>query len=139
MTGIDDAVTVVIDSNGQLGTVSSSRRYKEDINEMGEASERLLSLNPVTFHYKQAYENGEQPVEYGLIAEEVAQVFPELVVFNENNQPETVKYRLLSSLLLNEMQKQSSELRSLSGQVAEIEDLKAQVAELSQMMRRMSD
>lgn len=145
-TGAADALTVVIDSNGQLGTVSSSRRYKEEINEMGDASARLLSLNPVTFRYRQAYENGEQPVEYGLIAEEVAQVFPELVVFNENNQPETVKYRLLSSLLLNELQKQNSELRRqesqlqlLSGQVAEIEDLQEQMADLSQLIERMTD
>jgi hypothetical protein len=98
-----------------------------------------LQLRPVTFRYKEAYANGGTPDEFGLIAEEVAQVFPELVVFNEDNQPETVKYRLLSSLLLNELQKQSAELRSLSGQVAEIEDLKAQVANLNQMMRRMSD
>jgi hypothetical protein len=132
-------VNVVIDANGQLGTVSSSARYKEDVNDMGAASERLLQLRPVTFQYKEAYASGETPQEYGLIAEEVAQVFPELVVFNEDDQPETVKYRLLSSLLLNELQKQSAELRSLSGQVAEIEDLKAQVANLNQMMRRMSD
>ena len=137
-TGINDAVTVVIDSNGQLGTVNSSARYKEDINAMGDASKRLLNLNPVTFHYKQAYANGEKPVEFGLIAEEVAQVFPELVVFDEDNQPQTVKYRLLSSLLLNELQKQNRELESLSGQVAEIEDLKTQVAELNQLMRKMA-
>ena len=139
MTGINDAVTVVIDSNGQLGTVSSSARYKEDINDMGAASERLLQLRPVTFQYKEAYANGATPQEFGLIAEEVAQVFPELVIMNEDNQPETVKYRLLSSLLLNELQKQSSELQTLSGQVAEIEDLKVQVAELSQLVGRLSD
>lgn len=132
-------VNVVVDANGQLGTVSSSARYKEDVNDIGGASDRLLQLRPVTFQYKEAYASGETSKEFGLIAEEVAQVFPELVVFNENNQPETVKYRLLSSLLLNEVQKQNSELRSLSGQVAEIEELKAQVAELSQMIRRVSN
>jgi hypothetical protein len=137
-TDINDAVTVVIDSNGQLGTVNSSARYKEDISAMGDASERLLSLNPVTFHYKEAYANGEKPVEYGLIAEEVAQVFPELVVFDQDNQPQTVKYRLLSSLLLNELQKQNRELESLSGQVAEIEDLKMQIAELDQLIQKMT-
>jgi hypothetical protein len=136
-TGINDAVTVVIDSNGQLGTVNSSARYKDDINAMGDASERLLGLNPVTFHYKQAYANGEKPVEYGLIAEEVAHVFPELVVFDEDNQPQTVKYRLLSSLLLNELQKQNLELESLSGQIAEIEDLKKRITELDQLMQKM--
>lgn len=131
---VADAVAVVIDSNGQLGTVSSSRRYKEDINDMGSASDRLLQLHPVTFRYKESYASGEQPLDYGLIAEEVAEVFPELVVFNDENQPETVKYRLLSSLLLNELQKQHSEL---SGQVAEIAELKDQLTELSQLVNQM--
>lgn len=131
MTGIPDAVTVLIDSNGQLGTVNSSARYKQDISAMGDASERLLSLTPVTFHYKQAYANGEKPVEYGLIAEQVAQVFPELVVFDEDNQPRTVKYRLLSTLLLNELQKQDRQLLSLTGQVAELNELVRRVAELN--------
>ena len=133
MTGIPDAVTVLIDSNGQLGTVNSSARYKEDISAMGDASERLLSLTPVTFHYKQAYANGEKPVEYGLIAEQVAQVFPELVVFDEDNQPRTVKYRLLSTLLLNELQKQDRQLLSLTGQVAELNELVQRMAELNGM------
>ena len=131
MTGIPDAVTVLIDSNGQLGTVNSSARYKQDISAMGDASERLLSLTPVTFHYKQAYANGEKPVEYGLIAEQVAQVFPELVVFDEDNQPRTVKYRLLSTLLLNELQKQDRQLLSLTGQVAELNELVPRVAEFN--------
>ena len=134
-TGINDAVNVVIDSNGQLGTISSSRRYKEDINDMGSASDRLLQLHPVTFRYKESYANGEQPMDFGLIAEEVAEVFPDLVVFNAEGQPETVKYRLLSSLLLNEVQKQHS---TLSGQVAEIDGLKDQLAELRQQVSRIA-
>lgn len=137
-TDVADAVTVVIDSNGQLGTISSSRRYKQDINEMGSASDRLLQLHPVTFRYKDTYANGEQPMDFGLIAEEVAEVFPELVVFNAENQPETVKYRLLSSLLLNEMQKQNSELKDLSGQVAEIDELKERLTELSELVDRLA-
>jgi hypothetical protein len=132
-TDINDAVGVVIDSDGQLGTISSSRRYKEDINDMGSSSDRLLQLHPVTFRYKGTYANGEQPLDYGLIAEEVAEVFPELVVFNEENQPETVKYRLLSSLLLNELQKQHSRL---SGQGAEIDELKDQLTALSRLVSR---
>ena len=152
-TGNADAVAVVIDSNGQLGTISSSRRYKEDISDMGSASDRLLQLHPVTFRYKDAYTDGERPLDYGLIAEEVAEVFPELVVFNKDNQPETVKYRLLSSLLLNELQKQNAELkhqyhvneaqqkqlRSLSGQVAEIPDLKRQLADLGDLVNKITN
>ena len=152
-TGNADAVAVVIDSNGQLGTISSSRRYKEDISDMGSASDRLLQLHPVTFRYKDAYTDGERPLDYGLIAEEVAEVFPELVVFNKDDQPETVKYRLLSSLLLNELQKQNAELkhqyhvneaqqkqlRSLSGQVAEIPDLKRQLADLGDLVNKITN
>jgi len=134
-TGLADAITVVIDSNGQLGTVSSSHRYKEEINDMGEASGRLLDLKPVTFRYKEGRENGDRPLEYGLIAEEVAEVFPDLVVFNSEGQPETVKYRLLSSLLLNELQKQHEQL---NGQVAEINGLKDQLTELSVIVSQMA-
>ena len=144
-TGNSDTVSVVIDSAGQLGTVSSSRRFKEDIQDMGNTSDRLLQLRPVTFRYKEAYENGEKPLDYGLIAEEVAEVFPELVVYNEKRQPDTVKYRLLSSMLLNELQKehqmneqQAVQLASITDQYAEISELKAQVAELNQLVQQMA-
>ena len=138
-TGVADAVNVVIDSSGQLGTVSSSRRYKEDIQDMGEVSGRLLDLRPVTFRYKEAYENGEKPLDYGLIAEEVAEVFPELVVYNEEGQPETVKYRLLSSMLLNELQKQYQVNNQQDIQLAEVVELRAQVAEMSQLKAQVAE
>jgi hypothetical protein len=105
-TGASDAVEVLIDSNGQLGTISSSRRYKQDITDMGDASSRLLRLRPVTFRYKKPFKDGSKPIQYGLVAEEVAQVFPELAVFNAKGQPETVKYHLLAPLLLNEFLKE---------------------------------
>jgi hypothetical protein len=73
---------VLVDSNGQLGTVSSSRRLKYDIQNMGEASGDLLKLRPVTFRYKQAQDDGSHPLQYGLIAEEVADVYPGLVQWN---------------------------------------------------------
>ena len=118
LTGLG-AVQVLIDSTGQLGTISSSRRYKEDIADMGEASARLHALRPVTFHYKAPYANGEKPVQFGLIAEEVAEVFPELAVFNKEGQPETVKYQDLTPLLLNEVQKVTVEKDELKRQLAE--------------------
>jgi uncharacterized coiled-coil protein SlyX len=105
-TGQNNGAEVFIDGNGQLGTISSSRRYKEDINDMGDASARLLELRPVTFHYKKPYDDGTKPIQYGLIAEEVAKVFPELTVYNEQGKPESVKYYLLGALLLNEFQKE---------------------------------
>ena len=105
-TGVANAVTVMVDSEGQLGTVSSSRRYKQNIRPMKDfgVSERISQLRPVTFEYKQAQNGDEHPVQFGLIAEEVAKVFPELAVFNKDGQPETVKYHLLAPMLLNEMQ-----------------------------------
>jgi hypothetical protein len=152
---------VVVDVNGQLGTVSSSRRYKEDIQIMGEASDRLLQLRPVTFHYKKADAAGEKPLQFGLIAEEVAAVMPELVVNNKDGQPETVAYHLLPALLLNELQKehrlnleqtaqlgaqrerilaqqrqideQKSQLVSMQRKTAEIDDVKAKLQDLQRL------
>jgi trimeric autotransporter adhesin len=75
---------------------------------MADASERLLKLRPVTFRYKQPNARGAKPIPYGLIAEEVAEVFPELVLLNKDGQPETVAYHVLPALLLNEYQKEHS-------------------------------
>jgi hypothetical protein len=104
-TGLPGAA-VVVDANGQLGTMSSSRRFKDDINDMGDASSDLMKLRPVTFRYKQAQEDGSQPLQYGLVAEEVAQVNPGLVQFDKDGQPQTVLYHVLPSRLLNEAQKE---------------------------------
>jgi uncharacterized coiled-coil protein SlyX len=108
----------MIDSNGNLGTVNSSRRFKEDITDMGDASARILRLRPVTFRYKKPYDNGGKPIQYGLIAEEVAQVFPELTVFDAKGQPETVKYHLLATLLLNEFIKAHDRLEAQGQTIA---------------------
>ncbi len=99
-TGNAHAISVLIDSAGRLGTQSSSRRFKKGIRDMGDLTERLLELRPVVFRYKQEQEveSGEVPLEYGLIAEEVAEVFPDLVVYDEEGEPFTVKYYLLSSM-----------------------------------------
>jgi hypothetical protein len=72
---------------------------------MGELTDRLLALRPVVFRYKPEVQAGERPLEYGLIAEEVAEVFPELVVHDDEGKPFTVKYHLLAAMLLNELQK----------------------------------
>jgi len=117
-TGYPDAVPVLIDSSGQLGTVSSSRRYKEDIQDMGDTSSGLLRLRPVTFRYKKPFSDGSQPIQYGLIAEEVAEVYPDLVARSADGQIETVKYQLLDSMLLNELQKQNATIATLKEQIA---------------------
>jgi hypothetical protein len=123
---VNDAVPVVIDPNGQLGTVSSSRRFKEDIHDMGDASSRLFKLHPVTFRYTQSYANGSKPIQFGLIAEEVAEAFPELAVRNAHGEVETVHYETLNVLLLNELQKQKA-------------DLDRQQTEMQQQQRRIDE
>jgi hypothetical protein len=108
-----NAVPVVIDSAGQLGTISSSLRFKEDVRDMADASQRLLKLRPVTFRYTQAYIDGAKPIQYGLIAEEVADVFPELAVRDAAGHVETVHYETLNVLLVNEVQKQQRRIDAL--------------------------
>ena len=126
-TVANNAPVLINTSTHQLGTMVSSRRYKEDIADMGEASAKIQALRPVTFRYKKPYANGEKPVQFGLIAEEVAEVFPELCVRNVDGQPETVKYQDLTPLLLNEVQKQQ---RRADAKDAEIGELKKRLAEL---------
>src|SRR5439155_917122 len=97
-----NAVPVVIDSAGQLGTVSSSRRFKDEIKPMDSSSEAILGLKPVTFHYKSDTQNTPQ---FGLIAEEVAKANPDLVVRNDNGEIYTVRYEAVNAMLLNEFLK----------------------------------
>ena len=120
-TGNNDAVNVVIDSDGQLGTVSSSRRFKKEIKPMDTASEAILALKPVTFHYKSDETNRS---EFGLIAEEVAEINPDLVVRDENGEIYTVRYEAVNAMLLNEFLK---EHRTVQEQKATISQLKTMV------------
>jgi len=119
-TGMNDAVNVVVDSNGQLGTISSSRDTKDDIADMSDASAGLRQLRPVTFHYKADQAAGGPRLQYGLIAEEVASVYPGMVAIKDGK-PETVMYQYLAPMLLNEYQKQQ---RTIEAQRAEIAELK---------------
>jgi hypothetical protein len=126
-TGMPGALSVVVDSKGQLGTISSSLRYKDDIHDMGPASSGLLRLRPVTFRYRQPYADGSKPMDYGLIAEEVAEVYPDLVVRDADGQVETVQYYKLVPMLLNELKKQYGEVQS---QGRRLRDLEARLAAL---------
>ena len=98
-----DAMPVLIDSAGQLGTMSSSKRFKKAIKPMDTASEAILALKPVTFHYKSDKTNRS---EFGLIAEEVAEINPDLVVRDENGEIYTVRYEAVNAMLLNEFLKE---------------------------------
>jgi hypothetical protein len=136
-------VNVVIDSNGQLGTQSSSRRFKEDIEDMGDASSGLLRLRPVTFRYRQPYADGSKPLDYGLIAEEVAEVYPDLAVKGADGEIETVQYQKLNTMLLNEVQKQHQEARQQRRRIEEQQDelraLKARLADLEGTLEKLAN
>lgn len=131
-TGVNDAVAVVIDSSGQLGTVSSSRRFKDDIADMGEASAGLMDLRPVTFTYKSDSDPSGRRRQYGLVAEEVAAVYPGLVARSPDGQAETVLYQFLPPMLLNEIQKQQRTIEAqasvIASQAARLEFVEAELA-----------
>jgi predicted ribosome quality control (RQC) complex YloA/Tae2 family protein len=111
-----NAVPVVIDSAGQLGTASSSRRFKNEIKPMDKASEAILALKPVTFHYKS--DNTRTP-QFGLIAEEVAKVNPDLIVRDENGEIYTVRYEAVNAMLLNEFLKEHRKVEALQTSFAQ--------------------
>jgi hypothetical protein len=124
-------VEVFVNSSGQLGTVLSSRRFKRDIKDMGGVSEKLMQLRPVTFRYNNAAEHGPHARQYGLIAEEVAKVYPDLVQYDKAGKPFTVYYHLLTPMLLNEFQKEHQRNAEQQGQIASLKSKLAAV-ELAQ-------
>ena len=115
-TANDDAIPVVIDSAGQLGNASSSARFKTEIKPMDEASEAVLALTPVTFHYKNS---SKATLQFGLIAEEVAKVNPDLVVRDKNGDIYTVRYDAVNAMLLNEFLKEHRKVEKLEATVAQ--------------------
>jgi len=125
VTGTD----VVVNASGRLGIVMSSARYKHDVHSMGEASEGLARLRPVAFRYNDDNQGLRQ---YGLIAEEVEQVYPELVTRGADGKVNSVRYYMLTPLLLNELQKQIKE----NAQQSEL--LRRQSAEIRNMAARMA-
>jgi hypothetical protein len=123
---------VYITSAGKLGVLASSERYKTAVSPMGDTSEKLQQLRPVTFHLKTEPHGALQ---YGLIAEEVNRVYPDLVIRNEAGAVQGVRYDELAPLLLNELQKQQSRMalqaQQLLAQDRELRQLKQQVAQLA--------
>jgi hypothetical protein len=134
-TSFNNAIPVLIDTNGQLGTLSSSRTVKQDIRDMGEASTVLAKLRPVTFHYKS---HPDSPLQYGLIAEEVAEVAPDLAVRGPDGKIETVYYQDLPPMLLNEYQKQqhtiAAQQRVIEAQRDRLEALERRLSRLESKM-----
>jgi hypothetical protein len=128
-------LAVVIGSNGELGAVSSSERFKTAIEPMGSNTEKLQQLRPVTFRYKI---DPQGTLRYGLIAEEVAKVYPELVVRDKNDRIDGVRYDELAPMLLNEMQREHTQLTAkIDSQAEDIRNLKQQVAKVNELQQRL--
>jgi predicted ribosome quality control (RQC) complex YloA/Tae2 family protein len=134
---------VIVSADGQLGTVASSERFKKDIATMEKTSEAILSLRPVTFHYKTDIKGTPQ---FGLIAEEVAKVNPALVLPDRDGKPFTVRYDAVNAMLLNEFLKEHRKVENLKNdfqatvaqQQKEIEALTATVKEQAAQIQKVS-
>ncbi|MGC1320747.1 MAG: tail fiber domain-containing protein [Candidatus Udaeobacter sp.] len=134
-TAIPDAIPVVIDSVGQLGTMSSSVRFKKEIKPMEKDSEAILSLKPVTFHYKSDTKGMPQ---FGLIAEEVAKVNPDLVVRDNDGEIYTVRYEAVNAMLLNEFLKEHRKVEKLEAALRTVnERLAKQAAEIQKVSAQL--
>jgi len=125
-SSVASARAVYVNSNNKIGTLVSSRRFKDEIKPMDKASETILALKPVTFHYKKEIEpNGA--IMFGLIAEEVEKVDPDLVTCNDKGEVESVRYDAVNAMLLNEFLKEHKAVQEEGATVAE---LKKQIATL---------
>jgi hypothetical protein len=122
---------VYVTANGQLGVLASSERYKTEIAQMGPSTQKLHELRPVSFHLKS---DPKGAVQYGLIAEEVNKVFPELVIHDDAGTIQGVRYDELAPMLLNEVQEQQ---KKLAAQTSELGELKRQFAALQELNRAM--
>ena len=125
---------VLIESGGKLGTLTSSQRFKEEIKQMDNLSERLFSLRPVSFRYKKAIDPAGTS-QFGLVAEEVEKVNPDLVVHDKEGKPYSVRYDQVNAMLLNEFLKEHRKVEKLEATVAQQRnDFETSIAELKSEM-----
>jgi hypothetical protein len=134
-------IGVFINSNGKLGTSTSSRRFKEEIKPMDKASEALFALKPVTFRYKKEIDPAGMS-QFGLVAEEVERVNPDLVARDKEHKPYSVRYDQVNAMLLNEFLKEHRNVEELKSTVATklatMSDLKSTVAEQQQEIQALA-
>jgi len=135
---VPQGVGVIIDTNGHLGTTTSSARYKDNVRPIDKASEAILALKPVTFRYKHELDPAGIP-QFGLVAEDVEKVNPDLVARDEEGKPYTVRYDAVNAMLLNEFLKEHSKVEKLETTVAQQrKDFEAAVTELKGQIQKMS-
>ena len=120
-----NGVLVTVGAGGKLGFQASSRRYKDDIKPMDKASEALFALKPVSFRYKQEIDPARSP-DFGLIAEDVATVNPDLVARDEDGKIVTVRYQAVNAMLLNEFLKEHKKVEEQQASIAELKSTVAQ-------------
>src|SRR5262249_49807385 len=111
---------VVVDGNGQLGVLVSSARFKDEIKPMGKASETILSLKPVTFRYKREVDPTAMR-QFGLVAEEVEKVNPDLLTYGADGKALTVRYEAVNAMLLNEFLKEHKKVQELEAKLSQQE------------------
>ena len=111
---------VYVNADNKIGTLSSSRRYKEEITPMEKASEPILRLKPVTFRYKKDVDP-DQALSFGLIAEDVARINPELITRDKDGKPQTVRYEAVNAMLLNEFLKEHRKVQQQEDRIARLE------------------
>ncbi len=132
---------VSINSSGKLGTITSSRRFKDDIKPMDTASKAVFELNPVTFRYKKDLDPQAIP-QFGLVAEEVEKVNPDLVVRDKEGKPYSVRYDQVNAMLLNEFLKEHRTVQELKfnaiKQEATIARLEQQIEALTAGLQKVS-
>jgi hypothetical protein len=112
-------VAVFVNGAGKMGTLTSSLRFKEDVHSLEGTSAQLQALRPVTFYYKPEFDDGSRVKQYGLIAEEVAETMPDLVVRDKDGSIQTVRYQFLTPLLLAEVQRLERERAALATEMHE--------------------
>ena len=128
-----DGAAVFVNSDGKLGTITSSRRFKEEIRPMDKVSEALFALRPVTFHYKKQIDP-ESRSQLGLVAEEVENVNPDLVVHDKDDKPYSVRYDQVNAMLLNEFLKEHRKVEELEAALGAVNDhLKEQDIKIEKM------
>ena len=130
---VGSGVGVIIDSNGRLGTITSSARFKEEIESIDKTSEAIFALRPVTFHYKKELDHDATP-HFGLVAEDVAKVSPDLVVRDEEGKPYTVRYDSVNAMLLNEFLKEHRKMEALEAKMAQQESINAEQQKVIQAL-----
>ena len=126
-------VPVFVGTDGHLSTTASSARFKDDIKRMANASESLFALKPVTFRYKKEYD-ANRTQQFGLVAEEVAKVNPDLVFLGRDGEPYTVRYEQVNAMLLNEFLKEHKNVEELKNEMQTVvAQLKEQAAEIQKV------